>query len=312
MKLIIQIPCLNEEKTLPLVLESIPKKIKGVDEIEVLIINDGSTDKTVEVAKKYGVKHFVNHTKRMGLARTFRDGIDKCLQLGADIVVNTDGDNQYPQEKIPELIQPILDGTADIVIADRQTKLIEHFSPAKKILQRFGSRVVNYAAGTDIPDAVSGFRAHSRAALKRINIVTSFSYPIETIVQAGHKGLSITSIPIRTNPPLRESRLFKNMFQHIFKSGFAIIRTYIMYKPYAVFVTGGTVFLIAGLTPFIRYIVLRARHSTNNHVQELIVGTILIIIALFSYALAIIADLIRSNRVLIEESLEQVKEIRYK
>lgn len=175
MKLVVQIPCLNEEKTLPLVLESIPKKIAGIDEIIVQIVDDGSTDKTIEVAKKHGVKHIVRHAKNMGLARSFHDGINNALSLGADIVVNTDGDNQYPQDKIGDLVQPILEGRAEIVIGDRQTQKIAHFSPFKKLMQRFGSWVVNKAAGTNLPDAASGFRAYSRSSLYRLNIVTKFS-----------------------------------------------------------------------------------------------------------------------------------------
>ncbi len=234
MKLIVQIPCLNEEETLPLVLESIPKKIPGVDDIAVLVIDDGSTDRTIEVAKKHGVKHFVHHIGNQGLGRSFHDGVLKALELGADIVVNTDGDNQYPQERIGDLVQPIIRKQADIVIADRQTRSIPHFSVAKKLLQRLGSAVVNKAAGTDLPDAASGFRAYSRESLLRINTITRFSYCTETIIQAGYKGLYITSIPVETNPKLRESRLFKSTWEHIFKSGMTIVRAYIMYKPYSV------------------------------------------------------------------------------
>jgi glycosyltransferase involved in cell wall biosynthesis len=218
MKVFVQIPCLNEEKTLPLVLESIPKKIKNVDQIEILIIDDGSTDRTIEVAKKYGVTHFVKHTRNMGLARSFRDGVDYALRHGADIVVTTDGDNQYPQARIADLVQPIIANEADIVIADRQTSTVIHFSVFKKLMQRLGSWVVNIAAGTDLPDAASGFRAYSRNSLYKINIVTQFSYCMETIIQAGNKHLKITSIPIVTNKKTRESRLFTHIGQHMLKS----------------------------------------------------------------------------------------------
>jgi glycosyltransferase involved in cell wall biosynthesis len=243
MKLVVQVPCLNEEETLPLVLKSIPKKIVGISEIIITIIDDGSTDKTVEIAKKHGVKHIIHHRRNMGLARSFRDGVDYALELGADIIVNTDGDNQYPQEKITDLVQPILKGEADIVVADRQTHTIEHFSPLKKGLQRFGSWIVNKAADTNLPDAASGFRAYSRTSLLRLNIVTEFSYCMETIIQAGHKRMAITSIPIKTNAKTRESRLFKNMWQHIFYSSSAIIRSYLMYKPNFIFINGGIVFV---------------------------------------------------------------------
>src|SRR5665647_1912484 len=209
MKVFIQVPCLNEEETLSAVLESIPAEIEGVDELEILVIDDGSTDRTLEVAREHGVRHFVHHTRNMGLARSFRDGVDYALSHGADIVVNTDGDNQYPQDRIGDLVQPILTGAADIVIADRQTHTIEHFSVFKKVMQRLGSHVVNRAASTELPDAASGFRAYSRAALLRRNSLTQFSYTMETIIQAGNKRLKIASVPVVTNPKTRESRLFK-------------------------------------------------------------------------------------------------------
>lgn len=311
MKLIVQIPCLNEAETLPLVLKSIPKKIPGIDSIEILVIDDGSTDATIAVAKKYGVKHFVRHRSNMGLARSFRDGINKALELGADIVVNTDGDNQYPQEKIRDLVQPIVRGQAEIVVADRQTQKIAHFSPLKKLLQRFGSWIVNKAAGTDLPDAASGFRAYSRYSLLRLNIVTKFSYCMETIIQAGNKRLAITSIPVVTNAKTRESRLFSNMWQHIFESSIAIVRSYLMYKPYAVFVNLGLVLLIAGLVPFIRYLYFLTERQHGDHIQSLILGVVLLSGSFLSFALAIISDIIRTNRILIEESIEQQKAIRF-
>ena len=269
-KVFVQIPCLNEEKTLPLVLKSIPKKIPGVD-LQVLIIDDGSRDKTIAIAKKHGVKHFVIHPRNMGLSRSFRDGVKYALEHGADIVVNTDGDNQYPQARIPDLIQPIIDGKADIVIADRQTKKIAHFSPLKKLLQRLGSYIVNKAAGTKLPDAASGFRAYSRESLILLNIVTQFSYCMETIIQAGNKHLAIVSIPVKTNAKTRESRLFKNMWQHVFKSTSAIVRSYVMYRPYVVFGILGWSLLVLGLVPFIRWTFFAVvRHNTQGHLQSLI------------------------------------------
>lgn len=312
MKLFVQIPCLNEEETLSLVLETIPKQIKGIDEIEILIIDDGSTDKTIDVAKKHGVKHFVRHRRNMGLARSFHDGVTYALEHGADIVVNTDGDNQYPQASIADLVKPILDGKAEIVVGDRQTKTIEHFSPFKKLLQQFGSFIVNKAAGTDIPDAASGFRAYSRESLLRLNIVTSFSYCMETIIQAGNKRLAITSVPIRTNPKTRESRLFTSMRQHVFKSASAIIRAYIMYKPYVIFTTLGTILLLAGLVPFVRYLILLAVDAQGDHLQSLLIGAVLIVSALLAYALGVISDIIRTNRVLLEDELERTKRIQFK
>lgn len=310
MKVFVQIPCFNEEATLPAVLSSIPKHIKGV-ELEILVIDDGSTDRTVEVARAHGVKHIISRPNR-GLARTFRDGVDYALEHGADIVVNTDGDNQYPQSKIPELIQPILDGKAEIVVADRQTRTIAHFSPFKKLLQRFGSWVVNQAGGTTLPDAASGFRAYSKRSLLQLNILTRFSYCMETIIQAGNKGLAITSIPVVTNAKTRESRLFKNTWQHVRQSGFAIVRAFIMYKPYAFFVTFGSVFFVSGMALFVRYLYFfLAYRNPGEHLQSLLIGAVLLIGAFLSAALAIIADLMRTNRILLEESLEQERMLRY-
>ena len=256
-RLVVQVPCLNEEETLGLVLSTIPKEIPGVAEIIILIIDDGSTDRTVEVAKSYGVTHFVRHARNRGLGRSFHDGVQRALELGADIVVNTDGDNQYPQERIGDLVQPILRGEAEIVIADRQVHLVEHFSKAKIQLQKFGSGVVNKAAGTKLPDAASGFRAYSRDSLMLLNTITRFSYCMETIIQAGNKKLKIASVPVRTNPKTRESRLFGSMREHMMKSAGAIIRSYIMYKPYAIFSFFAAIFgtlacSSSSVTPFFR------------------------------------------------------------
>ena len=312
MKVFVQIPCYNEEETLLLVLESIPNKIPNVDDVEILIIDDGSTDKTISVAKKHGVKHFVKHTGNMGLARGFRDGVDYALAHGADIVVNTDGDNQYPQDRIGDLVQPIITGKADIVVADRQTSKITHFSLFKKIMQRFGSWVVNKAATTDLPDAASGFRAYSRQSLYRLNIVTQFSYCMETIIQAGNKRLRIISIPVETNAKTRDSRLFKNIWQHMTKSGQAIMRSYIMFKPHVVFATLGVIFLIAGAIPFARFGYFVATGQGDGHIQSLVLGSSMVVGSLLSFALLVIADLQKTNRILLEEQLERIKEIQYR
>lgn len=312
MKVIVQIPCYNEEKTLPLVFATLPKKIPGVDVLETMIIDDGSTDKTVEVAKKLGVNHVVQHARNMGLARSFRDGVMYALEHGADIVVNTDGDNQYPQEKIPELVKPILDGQAEIVIADRQTSKIAHFSPLKKKLQKLGSFIVNKAAGTELPDATSGFRAYSNQALLRLNIITQFSYCMETIIQAGNKRIPITSIPVTTNPKTRESRLFTNIWQYTFKSTAAIIRSYIMYRPDMVFGTLGWTLFVVGLVPFVRYLILMVSDQhPGSHLQSLIVGMVILMGAFLCLVLNVVADLIRTNRILLEETLEQIKTTRF-
>ena len=312
MKLVVQIPCLNEEATLPLVLKSIPKKIQGIDEIITLVIDDGSTDKTVAIARKHGVKHFVHHTQNQGLGRSFHDGALEALRLGADIVVNTDGDNQYPQGRIGDLVQPIVKGEADIVIADRQTHTIKHFSPLKKFLQRLGSHVVNKAAGTNLPDAVSGFRAYSRESLLQLNTITRFSYTVETIIQAGNKRLKIGSVKIDTNPKTRESRLFKSMRHLVFRQMITIIRAYIMYKPYVVFGwLGGGLFAL-GLIPYARFAYFSLQDgTTRGHIQSLLIGSLLMITAFLCLVLNIIADLIRINRTLIEDQLEQTKRLRF-
>ncbi|HUC89748.1 MAG TPA: glycosyltransferase family 2 protein [Patescibacteria group bacterium] len=312
-KLVIQIPCLNEEETLPPVLQTIPKKIPGIDEIEIVVIDDGCSDQTVQVAKKLGVKHFVHHPRKQGLARSFHDGVIKCLELGADIIVNTDGDNQYPSQDIPELVRPILEGRADIVIANRQVQMIDHFSRSKKLLQRFGTYVLNLAAGTKIPDAPSGFRAYSKEAAIRINTVTNFSYTMETIIQAANKQLSIESIPIKVNAKTRESRLFKSNWEHIAKSGAAIFRAFVMYRPYVIFLTLGAVLLAIGAVPFLRYLYFTIVDHTGGarHLQSLIAGTVLVVASLVAFTLGIIADLIRINRVLIEDALEHQKHLRF-
>ena len=315
MKLVIFIPCLNEEKTLPTVLESIPKKIPGVDEIEVVVIDDGSTDRTVSVAMDHGVKQFVRHPQNRGLAYSFRDGIRKSLELDADIIVITDGDNQYPQEQIPELIQPILDGKADLVIADRQVSTIEHFSRFKKFLQKFGTWVLNKAAGTNIPDGTSGFRAYSKEAAIQINLITRYSFGMETVIQAGNKRLSIATIIIKTNPKTRESRLMKSSLTHARRSGQAIFRGFIMYKPFIVFITLGIILTIIGLLPFINFLILAIdskRAFGAHHLQSLLVGAVFLNAAFTSFTLAIVADLIRTNRSLIEDVLEGQRRSQFK
>ena len=312
MKLFVQIPCLNEEDTLPLVLASIPREIEGIDEVEILVLDDGSTDRTSEVARRLGVRHFVQHARNMGLARSFRDGVDYSLAHGADIVVNTDGDNQYPQERIADLVQPVVHGKADIVIADRQTGTIAHFSPFKKAMQKIGSDVVNKAAGTDLPDAASGFRAYSKASLLRLNVVTQFSYCMETIIQAGNKRLRIESLPITTNAKTRESRLFRNIWQHMFKSGSAISRSYLMFRPHVLLGGLGTIVGIVALVPFVRFLVFWFRGEAAGHVQSLIFGSAMLVGSLLCFALLVIADLQRTNRVLLEETLERLKEMQYR
>lgn len=311
MKLFIQIPCLNEEETLPLVLQDLPKKIQGIDEIEILVIDDGSTDKTIEIAQKLGVKHFVKHVRNKGLAKSFTDGVDYCLRHGADIIINTDGDNQYPGDKIYKLVEPILENKAEIVIGDRQTSEIEHFSPLKKILQKLGSKIVNMAAKTDVADTVSGFRAYTKAAALQLYTINSFSYCTETIIHAGHKRIAMTSVVVGANPPTRKSRLFKNMWQHIVKSGGAILKGYFMYEPWKLFVVPGGAMILVAMMPFLRYIIFVLKNDSSGHLQSLVAGAVLFITGFLFIGLGIIADLIKTNRILLEQSLQIEKERLY-
>jgi glycosyltransferase involved in cell wall biosynthesis len=310
-RLVVQIPCLNEEETLPAVLESIPREIPGIDEITILVVDDGCTDRTVEVARAHGVTEFVHHARNQGLGRSFHDGVVRALELGADIVVNTDGDNQYPQDRIADLVQPIVRGDADIVIADRQVHLVAHFSALKKRLQRVGSAVVNAAAGTALPDAASGFRAYSRESLMVLNTITRFSYCMETIIQAGNKKLKIASVPVETNPKTRESRLFRSTPEHVLKSAAAIIRSFLMYRPYLIFAWMTLLFGVLGTIPFVRYGVLWLGDRQGGHLQSLLLGALLLTIAFMSLMLGVVADLIRTNRILIEDTLEHTKKARF-
>lgn len=303
MKLVVQIPCLNEEATLGDVIASIPRSIPGFDTIDIVVIDDGSTDKTIDVARAAGVTEIIRHRTTRGLAEAFRSGVDYALTHGADVLVNTDGDNQYPQNLIPALVEPIASGAADIVIGDRQTDKIAHFSAGKKFLQKVGSKVVNRAAGTRIPDAASGFRAYSRTALLKLNLVTKFSYTMETIIQAGYKRLAIASVEVTTNAKTRESRLFRSTPEHVMKSGAAIVRSFLMYRPYAFFGTLGGALGILGLIPFIRYMVVSLLGIPGDLLQSLLVGISLLTASLLSFALGVIADLIKTNRQLIEDGL---------
>lgn len=307
MKLIVQIPCLNEEKTLALVINSIPRKIKGVDKIEILVIDDGSTDKTSEIAKKLGVKHIYRHWYTKGLAKSFADGINKSLALGADIIVNTDADNQYPQKDIPRLIEPIMKGRADIVIANRQTSKIRHFSPVKKLFQWLGSAVIRFLTNSTIPDAVSGFRAYSRFAAMEINIVTDFSYAIETIISAKSKHLGIESIDVTTNPPTRPSRLFTNMFSHIRHSASTAIRVYTMFRPLLVFMFIGSAIFLAGTILALRFFLYFITGHGAGHIQSLILAAVLITIGFQIGMTGLMADLIAINRKLLEDALLRIK-----
>ncbi|GAA0856973.1 glycosyltransferase family 2 protein [Aliiglaciecola litoralis] len=309
MKLIVQIPCYNEEHTLPATFNDIPKSIPGIDKVEVMIIDDGSKDNTIEVAKKLGVDHIIINKNNRGLARTFRKGIDECLKRGADIIVNTDGDNQYAGWDIPKLIQPILDGNADVVVGDRRTAQINHFSPLKKFLQRLGSYVVKTLSGVNVPDAVSGFRAYSREAALQLNIVSPFSYTIEALIQAGKKHMAITSVPVETNAKTRESRLFTSIPKFIERQLTTIVRMYTMYQPLKVFFFIGSILTILGLIPVVRFLFFYFTGNGEGHVQSLVLGGTLIILGFITFLIAFLADLTNFNRQLIEQTLEKVRRI---
>lgn len=311
MKLIIQIPCLNEAETLEIALNDLPKHIDGVDEIEYLIINDGSRDNTVEVAKKWGVNYVVTFTRNKGLAKGFMAGIDACLRNGADIIVNTDADNQYCGEDIEKLVRPILEGKSDIVIGERPIDDTEHFSPLKKKLQHFGSYVVRKASNTNIPDAPSGFRAYSREAAMHLNVMNNYTYTLETIVQAGRTSVAIDSVPIRTNGELRKSRLFHSMFGYVKRSMVTIVRAYLMYRPLTFFSVMGMIPFLCGLALAIRFIVYLCMGQGNGHIQSLILASTLLLLGFMTFILGLQADIIASNRKLLEDIQYRVRRMDY-
>jgi glycosyltransferase involved in cell wall biosynthesis len=314
MKVIVQIPCYNEEETLPLVMRDMPTSIPGVDELETLVIDDGSTDRTVEVAKSLGVNHIVSHNGNKGLAAAFQTGIDACLRLGADIIVNTDGDNQYPQALIPDLVAPILRHEADMVVGDRQVTQIEHFSPVKKVLQVMGSWVVRQASGTRVPDAPSGFRALSREAALRMNVITNYTYTLETIVQAGKKNIKIASVPVRTNTVTRPSRLVRGIFDYVKKSGATIVRLYALYEPLKVFFYIGLVLMLIALFGTISLTLhyffqegMNFRQTFERHTPTTIATLISLVFGFQIWLIGLLADLIAASRRLTEETLYRVK-----
>ena len=311
MKLIIQIPCYNEAETLEVALNDLPKHIDGVDVIEYLIINDRSKDNTVEVAKNWGVNYVVNFRNNKGLARGFMAGLDACLRNGADIIVNTDADNQYCGADIEKLIQPILRGEAGMVVGERPIDDTEHFSPLKKQLQHLGSWVVRKASKTNIPDAPSGFRAYSRHTAMRLNVINEYTYTLETIVQAGRQKMAVTSVPIRTNAELRPSRLFSSMFGYVKKSMLTIGRALMMYKPLYCFTCIAAVFGVAGLALGIRFLVYLGMGTGAGHVQSLILASMLIIIAVMAEVIGLLGDVISANRKLLEEIQFELRRMDY-
>ncbi len=309
MKLIIQIPCYNEEETLSQTFFDLPKKISGINTIEYLIINDGSSDNTVKVAKELGFHHVVSFKNNKGLARGFMAGIDACLRLGADIIVNTDADNQYKGEDIENLVRPIIEGKADIVIGERPIDDIEHFSFLKKKFQHFGSLVVRKASKTNIPDAPSGFRAYSREAALRLNVTNDYTYTLETIIQAGRNKAAIMSVPIRTNPESRKSRLFKSMWSYIKRSATVIIRSLMMYNPLEFFLSIGFTLIIVGLAFVIRFLYVYLSYGGAGHIQSLILSGVLIISGVQFIITGLLSDIIAGNRKLLEDVQYRVRKM---
>ncbi len=309
MKLIIQIPCYNEEGALPVALKALPKKIKGIAKIETMIIDDGSADNTIEVAQKNGVKHIAKHVSNQGLARAFITGLDRALREEADIIVNTDADNQYNADDIEKLVEPILKGRADLVIGTRPISDTKHFSFSKKVLQKIGSWVVRVASGSDVKDAPSGFRAISRNAAMQLNVFSSYTYTLETIIQAGHKGISVLSVPIRTNEDLRPSRLVKSIPSYLRQSMLTIVRSLMAYSPFRFFTIPGIISFIAGFVIGIRFLVYYITDGGAGHIQSLILASVLLGSGIFLIIIGLIADLISVNRKLLEQIDFRLKRI---
>lgn len=311
MKLIVQIPCYNEADTLESTLADIPGEISGIDCIETLVIDDGSRDNTVEVANQIGVDHIVQHGRNRGLARAFQTGLDTALRLGADIIVNTDGDNQYAAWEIPRLVAPVLQGKADIVIGDRRPQNNVHFSAVKRWLQRWGSWTVRNVSGTNVPDAASGFRAYSREAALRLNVLSHYSYTLETIIQAGKLGLTIESIPVATNPPTRPSRLQRNMWHFIKEQGGTILRIYAFYEPLRTFTYLAIPFLLLGVGLWVRFLgyYLFFRLDPGRFIQSVTIGTGLLVVGVLIFVFGILADIAGKHRRLTQEMLYRLKKM---
>ena len=309
MKLIVQIPCLNEEETLAATIVDIPRQVPGVDKVEILIVDDGSTDRTVDVAQRFGVDHIIRNSQNLGLARTFSRGIEECLRRGADIIVNTDGDNQYCGADIAKLVQPIVEGRADIVVGDRRTRDVAHFSAGKKLLQAFGSRVMSLMTQIDLPDAVSGFRALSREAALKTNIVSPFSYTLETLIQAGSKKLKIVSVPVGTNEKTRESRLFTSIPAFLSRQLKTLALMYVMYQPLRVFCAIALGLALLGGAPIARFLYFYASGEGQGHLQSLVLASVLLVMSFVSFVTGLLADVVSRNRQLLEMTLEKVRRL---
>ncbi len=307
MKLIIQIPCYNETESLPETVAQLPRQIDGVDEVEFLVVDDGSSDATVETARACGVDHVLSLPHHSGLATAFAAGLEACLRLGADLIVNTDADNQYNAADIPLLVRPLLRGEAEMVIGDRGVATLQTFSPLKRRLQVIGSQVVSRAAGLDVPDATSGFRAMTRDVALHTIVLSDYSYTLETIIQAGNRSTRVISVPVRTNPPKRPSRLMTDMGQYLKHSSATIIRSYTMYRPLRVFSTVGTIFSLLGLALVIRFLVFYFQGIGGGHIQSLVLAAVLLIVGFQTWLIGLLADLVGKNRRLMEEVLWRVR-----
>lgn len=306
-KLIIQIPCLNEAETLPATLRDLPRHIPGVDAIEVIVIDDGSTDGTVEVARANGVEHVISLRNRRGLAAAFTSGIDAALKLGADYIVNTDGDNQYAGDDIRTLVAPLVSGEADVVIGDRNVAALEHLTWTRKRLQHLGSWVVRQVSNTQVPDTTSGFRAYSREAALRMNIVSDFTYTLESIIQAGKKRMAIAHVPIRSNPKTRPSRLFDSVWTYVKRSASTIVRIYTMYEPFKVFTSIGLLTFLAGFAISLRFLYFYFNNDGQGHLQSLLLAAVLMIVGFQVLLIGLVADVISANRKLLEDLLYRVR-----
>ena len=307
MKLVIQIPCFNEEKTLPITLRAIPRRFRGIRRVEILVVDDGSTDRTVEVAVKQGVDHIVKLTNHKGLAEAFSAGVDAALRIGADIIVNTDADNQYRASDIQALIDPILSGDADMVVGVRDIDSIPHFSFLKKRLQRMGSWMVRQVSGTQIPDATSGFRAMARSAALRLNIVSRFTYTLETIIQAGKKNIALAHVPVGTNEPMRTSRLFSSTWSYVKRSTTTILRIYALYEPLKIFFALGSCVFGLGVLISLRFLYFYFTHRGTGHIQSLILAAVLMIVGFQVVMIGLLSDILAANRSLLEDVLYRIK-----
>ena len=308
-KLIIQIPCLNEAETLPETLAALPRRVDGVDVVEFLVIDDGSSDGTAQVARQWGVHHIVSHRRNRGLAAAFRSGVDRALAEGADVIVNTDGDGQYEGADIAALVQPVITGDADIVIGDRGVSDNAHFSAPKRLMQRVGSAVVQGLAGTSVSDAVSGFRAISRDAAQRINITTEFSYTTDMLIQAGRKKMAIQTVPVRTHAAARPSRLFKSIPRFIVHTGITMARAFTAYKPLRAFVGTGSLIAFVGLVPIVRFLWFWMQGDGGGHIQSLVIGGALLVLGTLVAIMGMVADLVAANRKLLEENLARTRRL---